>query len=261
MNVCIFMNSGILKSRSGEIYYELIQGVGEPLVFLHGFTLDHRMWAPQVDHFSKTNTVLNLDLRGFGKSSLPSSDYSHYEDLKTILDYLHLKRVHLVGLSMGGRVALDFALTYPQSVSSLTLLDSSLGGYKSTVDWTITVKNDDMENAKRDWISHPVFEYSNTNEFTRRTLSKILEDYSCWHWIHPKKFEYAIPEAKDRLHEIKTKTVIGVGEHDLEYFHDIAKYMNERITNSTYITIPDAGHMTNLDNPSFVNELIRQQLD
>lgn len=179
------------------------------------------MWSPQIDSFSKTNTVLNIDLRGFGKSSLPTSDYSHYHDLKNILEFLNLKRVHLVGLSMGGRVALDYTLTYPQNVLSLTLLDSSLGGYKSTVDWTITVKNDDKENAKRDWISHPVFEYSNKNAFTRRTLLEILYDYSCWHWIHPKKFEYAIPEAKDRLDEIRTKTVIGVGEHDLGYFHDI----------------------------------------
>jgi len=253
------MQSGFIEIQNGKLYYEL-HGQGQPIVFLHGFSLDHRMWQPQVEHFSKTNTVLTLDLRGFGKSSLPEADYAHYEDIKTVLDYLNLQKVHLVGLSMGGRIAVDFALTYPDRASSLALLDSSLGGYKSTVDWTISVENGDIEKAKEDWILHPVFDYSLKNPVTKDVLQEILADYSGWYWQNPKKFEIEIPDAKERLSEINVPTTIVVGEHDLEYFHDIARYMEQRITNSKYLKIPDAGHMSNLDNPKFVNELIENQL-
>lgn len=251
------MQSGFIEIHHGKLYYEL-HGQGLPIVFLHGFTLDHRMWQPQVEYFYKTNTVLTLDLRGFGQSSLPDTDYAHYEDIQVVLDYLNLEKVHFVGLSMGGRIAVDFALAYPDRVLSLTLLDSSLSGYKSAVDWTITVENNDLEKAKQDWMAHPVFNYSLKNSATQETLQEILSAYSGWHWLHPKKFELTIPNAKDRLAEIDIPTVIGVGEYDLEYFHDIAKYMKQRIRNAKYVKIPKAGHMSNLDHPEFVNKLINQ---
>jgi len=251
------MQSGFIEIHYGKLYYEL-HGQGLPIAFLHGFTLDHRMWQPQVEYFSKTNTVLTLDLRGFGQSSLPETDYAHYEDIKQVLEYLGLEKVHFVGLSMGGRIAIDFSLTYPDRVSSLTLLDSSLGGYKSTVNWTITVENNDLEKAKQDWMAHPVFAYSLKIPNTRRILEDILADYSGWHWLHPKKSELAIPNSKDRLAEIDIPTVIAVGEYDLGYFHDIAKYMEQRIRNAKYVKIPKAGHMSNLDHPEFVNKLISQ---
>lgn len=255
----VLIYEGFIKVQNGKLYHEL-RGQGSPVVFLHGFSLDHRMWQPQVECFSKTNTVLTLDLRGFGKSSLPDTDYAHYEDIKAVLDFLDLEKIHLAGLSMGGRIAVDFALTYPDRVSSLTLLDSSLGGYKSTVDWEISVENDDIAKAKQKWMAHSVFNYSRKNHVTKEALKEILDDYSGWHWQNPKKFEQTIPDAKDRLAEINVPTVIGVGEYDLDYFHDIASWMEQRITNSKYLKIPNAGHMSNLDNPEFVNEVIKKQL-
>lgn len=240
----------------GNIYYQYsdIKSL-ETLVFLHGFSLDHRMWEPQIEEFSSKFNVLVYDLRGYVKSSMPNQNYSHYDDLFHLLNHLDIKQVHLIGLSMGGRVVIDFTLEHPEFVKTLTVADSSLGGYKSTVDFSIKVEND-MQKAREKWLSHKVFEYTNKSPQLANKLKLILNDYSGWHWLNGNKYEQVIPDAKDRLHEITCPTQILVGEHDLEYFKNIGQYMHERITHSNYQLVPNSGHMSNLENAEFVNKVI-----
>ena len=120
---------GVATMNDGSLYYE-VTGDGPPLVFLHGFSVDHRMWDSQVDFFAQHHQVIRYDLRGFGRSSLPTEPYAHVDDLRALLDHLQLTQATLVGLSRGGSVALDFTLTYPQRVDKLVLVDSVLGGYR-----------------------------------------------------------------------------------------------------------------------------------
>jgi pimeloyl-ACP methyl ester carboxylesterase len=246
----------------GNLFYKFYDTKSsQTLVFLHGFSLDHRMWQPQIDHFSSKYNVLVYDLRGFGKSSLPTQEYSHYDDLLNLLMHLNVKKVHLVGLSMGGRVAIDFTLEHPSYVKSLTLFDTSLGGYKSEVDWKIQVINNDIESAKKEWINHPVFKYSLNNPETKSKLDLMLNDYSGWHWLNGKNYEQVISDAKDHLNQINVPTIVGVGEYDLEYFHNIARFIELNVASSKYVVIRDAGHMSNVDNIEFVNELITQLIN
>lgn len=246
---------------NGEIYYNF-QNINssETIVFLHGFSLDHRMWEPQVNTFNNTFNILTNDLRGFGKSSIPTEAYSHHDDLLHLLIHLGVKNVHLVGLSMGGRVAIDFTLEHPDYVKTLTLFDTSLGGYKSEVDWKIQMINNDIGLAKNEWINHPVFKYSINNPEIKKKLALMLKDYSGWHWMNGKSYEQVVSDAKDRLKEINVPTVVAVGEFDLEYFHNIARLIEQNIVNSKYVVIPDAGHMSNLDNADFVKEILENQL-
>ena len=74
------MASGTVAYNNGRIYYE-VTGTGAPIVFIHGFTLDHRMWQPQVEAFGQSHQVIAYDARGFGKSSLPDGPYDHAGDL------------------------------------------------------------------------------------------------------------------------------------------------------------------------------------
>jgi pimeloyl-ACP methyl ester carboxylesterase len=121
---------GFIQIKDGKLYYEK-KGIGPPLVFLHGIGLDHRMWEKQIERFSNSFTCINPDLRGFGKSSLPTtSPYSFHEDIKTLLDSLHLQEpVVLIALSMGGRGAINFALSYPAKTKALILADVVVDGY------------------------------------------------------------------------------------------------------------------------------------
>ena len=80
-------------------------GTGEPVVLLHGFGLDASMWDPQWPVLQREFRVIRYDLRGFGGSSLPDGAYSHSEDLRGLLDHLGARPAHVIGLSMGGRMA------------------------------------------------------------------------------------------------------------------------------------------------------------
>ena len=90
------------------------------------------MWQPQVEFFAREFRTISYDVRGFGKSSLPTKAYRHEDDLCALLDHLAVDRAHVVGLSMGGQIAVNFALKYPDKVATLTLLDSALDGYASS---------------------------------------------------------------------------------------------------------------------------------
>src|SRR5678815_3075215 len=118
---------GFIPVNDGQLYYEKI-GSGPPVVFLHGICLDHRMWQQQIDYFSKSYTCINVDLRGFGKSSFPGqTPYSFHEDIKVLLDSLHTAEpVVLIALSMGGKAAVNFSLAYPKQTKALVLADAAI---------------------------------------------------------------------------------------------------------------------------------------
>src|ERR1035438_5607654 len=125
----MYVNSGRFLVNEGDLFFEWA-GSGEAVVFLHGFGMDSRMWAPQFEDLQSTFRVIRYDLRGFGRSSLPPhSGYAHEDDLNALLSSLGAAPAHVVGLSMGGRMTLRFAAAYPQSVRSLVLADSALDGH------------------------------------------------------------------------------------------------------------------------------------
>src|SRR6266540_3671492 len=111
------------------IFYE-VSGAGEPVVFIHAFSVDRRMWARQVASFESRFRIVRYDLRGHGRSAAPSGPYAGYEDLREVLDTLRIPRATLVGLSAGSEVATNFALAYPNRVTRLILASPGLGGYR-----------------------------------------------------------------------------------------------------------------------------------
>jgi 3-oxoadipate enol-lactonase len=252
------MQKGFLKHNNGKIFYQ-VKGDGEAIVFIHGFTLDHRMWNEQVEYFSTNFKAVTYDERGFGKSSLPKAKYSDQGDLQALLKSLKIEQTHVVGLSFGGEIAIDFTLEFPDSVKTLTLLDSSLGGYKSTVDWNVKAEEEGIERAKENWANHPVFEKTRSSKCWPE-VQKIVNTYSGWHWLNRDPRKKLDPSAKERLQEIKVPTLIIVGEDDLDYFHDIARYIHKRVKSSTLAFVEDAGHMVNMEKPEEVNRLIEKYI-
>jgi pimeloyl-ACP methyl ester carboxylesterase len=119
--------SGQVNVGGASLYYEAA-GAGSPVVLLHGLDLDHRMWDEQVAPLAHAHTVVRYDLRGSGRSTAGSHGGSHAEDLKALLDHLELARVSLVGCSLGGGAAIDFAIAYPDAVRALILASPLLEG-------------------------------------------------------------------------------------------------------------------------------------
>ncbi len=110
------------------IHYE-DTGDGPALVMLHAGIADLRMWDAQVPAFSQTHRVIRYDLRGFGRTAKPTSAFSHRDDLAGLLRQRGIGSAVVVGASFGGRVAIEFALEYPDMVEALVLVGSALGGY------------------------------------------------------------------------------------------------------------------------------------
>src|SRR5262249_42601880 len=155
---------------------------GDPVVFLHGFGLDARMWEPQFKDFERSLQVIRYDLRGFGRSSLPpTAPYAHEDDLMALLAHLGVARAHVVGLSMGGRMALRFALAYPDATRSLVLAESALDGHKWSAEWQArwseiceTAKAGDLDGAKHRWLEHPLFAFSRAIRPVRGLLAGMI---------------------------------------------------------------------------------------
>jgi len=249
------MESATCTHNNGHLFYESA-GTGEPLVLVHGFTLDHRMWKPQVAHFAGSRRVITYDARGFGASSLPSTPYSHVEDLVALLDHANVERAHFAGLSMGGRIAINLALSHPDRVQSLTLIDSALDGYPNEVDWNVFAMRDGLARAKQRWLDHHIFDAARKHPTVQKELADIIADYSGWHWLNEDTFAAPSTNARERLHEIETPTLVMVGEYDLPYFQNIASTIAHGIPDAQFTIIPSAGHMSSMEAPVFVNSAL-----
>jgi pimeloyl-ACP methyl ester carboxylesterase len=123
----------IANVNGTNLYYE-VKGEGDHLVLVHDGLLGCRIWDDQLETFAQRYTVTRYDARGYRRSEAPSQAFSDVEDLHSLLRFLGVKKAHLVGSSNGGRVAVDFALQWPEMVTALVLVGPSLSGYRPSED-------------------------------------------------------------------------------------------------------------------------------
>ena len=117
-----------LKLNIMKLNY-VVEGKGEPLIFLHGLSDDLRYWEVLTSTLKKKYQVIRLDLRGHGESELGDEDITidtYADDLKNLLDDLKMDAGNLIGFSLGGVVAMDFAIRYPDYVSSIVAMDFAI---------------------------------------------------------------------------------------------------------------------------------------
>ena len=250
----------------GELYIEVI-GAGSPVVLIHGFGLDHRMWDHEAERLTPRHLVVRYDLRGFGKSSLPTGPFSHASDLRAMLAHLGISGAHLVGLSLGGGIAIDFALLHPEIVRSLVLVDSFISGFLWKADsdvmrapWRIG-RLKGIEAARATWLASPTFAPALARPRAARRLREMVADYSGWHWVNHDPHQPPDPPAIARLREIRAETLILIGELDLADFRDIAKRLEREIPRARRVVLPGVGHMSNLEEPDAFADTLAGFLD
>lgn len=192
------------------------------------------MWDAQFEFFARSHQVIRYDMPGFGRSALPTGPYRHTDDLKAILDDFQLEQATLIGLSMGGDIALDFALEYPGRVQSLVLIDSILGGYIISPIWESSIapiwvkgRAGDKEGARHLWMNHELFKPVLASK--AEAFRQIVQDYSGWHWVNKNPHIALKPPGIERLETIQAPTLVMVGEHDQPDFHTIADTLAKRI--------------------------------
>jgi 3-oxoadipate enol-lactonase len=252
--------SGYAEINGARIYFE-VTGSGQPVVFVHGFSLDTRMWDDQVEAFAPEYEVIRYDVRGFGRSGPGMSEpFSSIDDLKALLDYLGYRTAHIVGLSMGGGIATSFAAVYPQATLSLVPVDSNLWGYRFSSAWNEsfsglgpTATDKGVEAAKRYWLAHELFVPANEQPEVAARLRAMVGDFSGWHWLHDDGERGLDPPTIERLPRIGVPTLVVLGERDLPDFHQISERLATQIPNARKVVLANVGHMSNMEDPTAFN--------
>ncbi len=249
---------------NGTSLYCEVAGSGPAVVLLHGFTLNTRMWDEQFMPLAQQFQVIRYDLRGFGRSAVPTGEpYSHVDDLRALLDRLEIGQASLVGLSKGGVVALDCALTDPARVRALVLIDKVLGDFPWSAEGSARdalvwqrAREGGIPAAKESWLTHPIFAPALRQPAVAARLKQILDDYSGWHFVNANPERSLEPPAAQRLVELKAPVLALVGELDVPDFRAITEVVVRDVPSTRKIIVPGVGHMANMEAPDLVLHLI-----
>jgi pimeloyl-ACP methyl ester carboxylesterase len=257
--------SGYAVVDGGRLYYE-VAGSGTPVVLLHAFALDTRMWDDQFELFARDYRVIRYDARGFGRSSTPTpgQPYSHAEDLAALLAKLDAHKPHLVGASMGGRFTLDFAVTQPDAMRSVVVIDTVIGGWPWSREWLEAYspviqagRRGDIAAAKAAWLALPVFASVRENPPVAARVKRMVDDYSGWHFVNADPERRVAPPTLSQLGKIRVSTLAIVGDRDLPEFQRMAESVERQVANARRLGFPGAGHLPNMENPELTTKALR----
>lgn len=256
----------VFKCEDGGRLRYFIAGKGDSLVLLHGFGLDSSMWDPQWPIFTRHYRSIRYDLRGYGASSVPAGRYSHVDDFLALTDFLKAQPAHLVGLSLGGRLALRIAAQAPQIVRSLTLVDAALDGHAWSEDWSerwqamVTAGKTEVIQAKSLWLQHDLFEPARTRPAVAEALEAMVRRYSGWHFHNDDPGVGPSTPVAEILSTIRVPTLVIVGSLDLPDFQAIALRLADEMPRASLKIIPNVGHMPNLEDSHQFNQLVLAHL-
>ncbi|MYD08986.1 MAG: alpha/beta hydrolase [Chloroflexi bacterium] len=266
--------TGLLEVNGARLYYERA-GAGTPLIMLHAGIADSRMWEHEFASLADSYRTLRYDMRGYGRSLPAPGEFNIQDDLQGLLEALHvLAPIILMGCSMGGGLAIDFALAQPDRVAALILVGSDPAGFQSDAAWPDDlIAQSEAAFARRDidevaeldmqiWFDgvgrsradvDPAIRakaYAIARQVTAHELSGIGE--------HVRK-PVDVPAAR-RLHELTMPALLVVGENDLPHLHEAADYMAQRLPQARKLVLPNAGHLPNMEHPALFESKLREFL-
>jgi pimeloyl-ACP methyl ester carboxylesterase len=248
-----------LQINGEHLYYE-VAGQGPPLVLIHGWSLNLRMWDPQIAELSRHFRVIRYDRRGFGKSTGNEDISWDAADLNVLLDSLGVSTVRVLGMSQGGRVALQFARSYPSRVASLILqgtpppdgfgLPWSGADRLRFEEWASLARTEGLGAFQRAWSAHPMMAIPAGHPEARNRIASMLSEYKGDRLLHP-----APPSGPGAaitmgdLPRIEVPTLVLAGETEVPFLQIVARALAYYIPNARLSTIPGGGHMVNLIEP------------
>lgn len=253
-----------LHTQGAPLYYE-VAGQGESVLFIHAGIADNRMWDEQWSVFAQRYQVIRYDIRGFGQSQIPVGLFAYHADPAHLLRTLSIEKAHIVGISFGGKIAVDFALTYPELVASLTLVAPSIGGATPSPEvqrfWQeeeALLEKGDLEAATelnlRLWVDGPHRTPDEVSPIVRQRVHDM--QYHAFTVPVPEGAEEIElqPPAITRLAEIHVPTLIIVGDYDLPDRLTLAQALAEQISAARQVVIPGAAHVVSMEQPAQFNQ-------
>jgi len=241
-------------------YYSFIDNNTDPLVFIHGVGLDHKMWDSQVNSL-KNSSIITYDLLGHGKTPynkkrVTLDDFSNQLDY--LLNFLKIDKINLVGFSLGSLIALDFASKFQSKLKSLTVIGTT---YKRTVEQRALV----VERFEQAKLNKPISKQALKRWFTDRYLSNHPETYDQFIKILTKDGEEHLNFLKayklfahhqdniDLIKKIKTKSLVMTGSYDSGSTVGMSKSLSDDLINSSFIEINNGKHLCSIECADDVN--------
>src|SRR5437588_5664174 len=272
MSESIQPTRGFAEVNGAKLYYE-VAGAGHPLVLLHEGIAHSRMYDDQLNAFAQRYRVVRFDIRGFGQSALPPGDkpVALHEDLYGLLTFLGIKKTYVLGMSMGGAIALDFTLTHPAMVDALILVAPGVSGYNMTSFETEykaigeeieeAVKRGDYERASeleiRIWVDGPERTPQQVDPLVRQRVYEMnLHNYrktAAAEFPPQQKLE---PPASARLGEVAVPTCLIIGDKDVREMQSIIEKLEQSIPGARKIVMHDVAHALNMEQPEEFNRIV-----
>ncbi len=249
-----------------DMYYE-IHGQGFPLLLISGLSFDVSSWIGQVDAFTKSYQVFLIDNRGAGRSRAPDYPYTTAmmaEDCIEFLKTQNITKAHVVGHSLGGAIAQQMALKNSALIDKLVLFATFAEHYSRTefvlqsmgklidsnLDINALIKNMLPWNYSSNFFANPMM------------VEKIVESIAAYPYLQqPLDFKNQLNacvthDVAAKLHQIKNKTLVLVGEDDILTPPTVAKVIADNIPDARMQVLPHLCHSANIENPVVFNEAV-----
>jgi 3-oxoadipate enol-lactonase len=252
-------------SANGQSFYYEVTGDGPPVLFSHGFLMDHTMWDPQVAALSDEFTCITWDERGFGTTEFQPEPFTMWDaadDAVSILDFLGIEKATLVGMSQGGYLTMRAAIRHPDRVKAVVLVDTKGDGlsseeYKGYFEffdsWAESGPTDEHINAMADAIL-------GTDWLVREWAPRWRAvDKGNVRWTFPASLpeESVLPQLAGYLGPL---TVIH-GSADTSFPVSDAEDINAAAGNGLGVHVIEGGtHAANLTHPDETNKVLREFL-
>jgi 3-oxoadipate enol-lactonase len=246
-----------------------VAGRGSPVVLLHAGIADSRMWEPQWRTFPSRHRVVRYDMRGFGRSPGPSGSFCHAGDLVELLAGLELPPPALVGVSLGGSVALEVAIARPDLVSRLVVVAPGLRGPdfspETEAGWAeeeAALERGDLDAAVevnlRMWVDGPQRSPEDVELDLRRRVGEMQRRaFEIWEsGDREARPVPLVPDWQTRLREIAVPTLIVVGELDRPEMHAIADRLEAAIPRARRAVIQATAHVPSMERPREFDDLV-----
>ena len=249
---------------NGERLHYRLEGSGPAVLLIHSMGVDAAMWREQFAALADRYTCIAFDCRGHGDSSYNArfTVAGVAADHKAGLDGLGISACHVVGLAMGGPVALSFAALWPDAVRSLVIADGfadmrEVGGVRIP-EWSKTIRSTPMAEFGRNYAKSRLMKWApqGAHDEMARSIAKVPPEA----YIDVMKAIFEI-DFRSELAMVRVPTLVLWGERDEVTPIEHSRQIAEGIPGAVLKTIPDAGHIANIDQPEAFNRHLAEFLD
>lgn len=250
----------------GRLFVD-VSGEGPPIVLLHGWPLDHRAFAPQIDAFRQYLNVVSPDRRGFGKSTAPPGLAREIDDIDALLDILGLEAVHLLGMSQGARVALRYAALRPERLRSLIVQGAVVDGVPAEPDDDARIPLDEYAALARDgrldalreaWLGHPMMALEGVAPEYAKVVRDIVDHYDgrdLTATTTGKRYAFDVDVA-GALSRFPRPALVLTGARETATRHAHAAFLADTLPDARTQEFPNSGHLCNLSEPDAYNRAV-----